>query len=68
MHLMNGEVVGACFVLGGGKGVLRERKLLPRGQNLDPIDALQEAVQLKPKPSNMSDFVIYSKHQLLTPR
>lgn len=57
---------GACFVLGWGG--LKERKLLQRGQNFDPIDVLQEAVQLKPKPSNMSDFVNYSKHQLLTPR
>lgn len=68
MHLVNGEVVKVpVFVLGGG-GELKERKLLQRGQNFDPIDVLQEAVQLKPKPSNMSDFVNYSKHQLLTPR
>ena len=53
---------------GGGGARLKERKLLQRGQNFDPIDVLQEAVQLKPKPSNMSDFVNYSKHQLLTPR
>lgn len=30
--------------------------------NFDLIDVSQEAVQLKPKPSNMSDFVNYSKH------
>lgn len=59
---------GACCVLGGGKGELKERKLLHRGKKFDPIDVLQKAVQLKPKPSNMSDFVNYSKHQLLTPR
>ena len=53
----------------GGWGVgLKERKLLQRGQIFDPIDVFQEAVQLKPKPSNMSDFVYYSKRQLLTPR
>lgn len=48
---------------------MKGRKLLHGGQNFDPIDVLQEAVaELKPKPSNMSDFVNYSKHQLLTPR
>lgn len=71
MHLVNGEVVKVPLcVLGVGleEGELKERKLLQRSQNFDPIDVLQEAVQLKPKPSNMSDFVNYSKHQLLTPR
>lgn len=58
------EVKGAGCVLGGGKGELKERKL----QYFDPIDVFQEAVQLKPKPSYMSDFANYSKHQLLTPR
>lgn len=33
----------------------------------DPIDVFKEAVQLKPKASNMLDFVNYSEHQLLTP-
>lgn len=69
MHLVNGKVVKVPVLsLVGGKGELKERKLLQRGQNFDPIDVLQEAAQLKPKPSNMSDFVNYSKHQLLTPR
>lgn len=71
MHLVNGEVVKVpALSLGGGekKGSWTREKLLQRGQNFDPIDVLQEAVQLKPKPSNMSDFVNYSKHQLLTPR
>lgn len=58
MHLVNGEVVKVPVL----------SFLLQRGQNFDPIDVLQEAAQLKPKPSYMSDFVNYSKHQLLTPR
>lgn len=47
---------------------LKEWKVLQTSQNFDPIDAVQEAVQLKPKASDMSDLVNYSKHQLLTPR
>lgn len=50
-------------VVGGG-----EKSYNSRGQNFDPIDVLQEAAQLKPKPSYMSDFVNYSEHRLLTPR
>lgn len=50
-------------MVGGG-----EKSYNFRGQNFDPIDVLQEAAQLKPKPSYMSDFVNYSEHRLLTPR
>lgn len=67
MHLVNGGVVKVpvLSLAGGSRG---GESLLLKGQNFDPIDVLQEAVQLKPKPSNMSDFVNYSEHRLLTPR
>lgn len=57
-------------LVGGWVGVEGEKAttVLQTSNNFDPIDVLQEAVQLKPKPSNMSDFVNYSKHELLTPR
>lgn len=70
MHLVNGEVVKVPHCVLGGWVVAEGEKattVLQAG-NFDPIDVLQEAVQLKPKPSNMSDFVNYSKHQLLTPK
>lgn len=53
--------------VGGSRGG-GEKSYNSRGQNFDPIDVLQEAAQLKPKPSYMSDFVNYSEHWLLTPR
>lgn len=72
MHLVNGEVVKVVIVSLGGEGWLvvegeKATTVLQAG-NFDPIDVSQEAVQLKPKPRNMSDFVNYSKHQLLTPK
>ena len=68
-HLVNGTAIKGpiCILVEGKRGLEGERATLQRPNVLIPL-MLQEAVQLKPKPRNMSDFVNYSKQQLLTPR